>query len=123
MMDLFEPSCVKRSMVLIVVSTAVFLATFIAGYWIIGIVLYFNIFGDDNPHFGRYAAAISIPLSSVVTVKYLHYCVSRNVSQKFLICSLFLSLSLAGLMTWPMIEPTLVRWFYAFIRLIAVLIG
>lgn len=122
-MNLLEPSSIKRRMLLIVASTGIFFATFIAGYWSIGMVLYFNVFGDDSPGFGRYAAAISLPLSSAITIKYCHYCVSHDVSQTFLIGSLLLSLCTTGLMTWPMTEPTLGRWFDAFIRLIAALTG
>lgn len=90
------PQTLKRALLFLSVG-GVFIATYAWAYAIAGVILWICMFGDNSPDFGKYAIAIAIPASTVVTLMYWQYCIHNDVSMRFQMTGLVLSLFLIAL--------------------------
>lgn len=86
------PGWISISVSMMGVLFAAYLWSFLIAY----ITLWGCVFGDNTDPEG-YAIAIALPISAVATLIYWRYCVHNNVSMRFQMTSLFVSLSLVAI--------------------------
>ncbi len=117
-----EAQPTKRNLGLIAASTiALGIASFLGSAYIVAVLLWWNVYGDnDTDGVGwRYAVAIAAVLAIVVVWRYGRYCLSKNVGRRFLVAVLLVSCFLSVLLLWPAIAPVLIRFRNRLLRWIA----